>query len=131
MSNCPHHVLGAAFWLTVDGEQVCAECVVEELKELRARAAELEADRDELHTIKEEVVEYVHGGGDFNWIEAVIAIRHWQEEVERLGEVVDELAKALRSVHSWAMPGFPLSESIETLLQKHGLFKAAEAAKGD
>jgi hypothetical protein len=38
----------------------------------------------ELQTIKDETVEYIHDGGDFNWTMAIIDIRHWREEIERL-----------------------------------------------
>jgi len=38
----------------------------------------------ELDEIKREVVEYVHEGGEFNWIEAVITIRAWQEKSDIL-----------------------------------------------
>ena len=49
---------------------------------IEAACDEIERLRSDLHEIKSEVVEYIHDGGDFNWTEAVIAIRHWREVAE-------------------------------------------------
>ena len=67
---------------------------------------ESERLRAELNTFKSDVSEYVHDGDDFNWVEAVIAIRAWREQNTQLRIRVAELEAELDSATMLAnMPG--------------------------
>lgn len=51
---------------------------------LLARARDAERYERELASIKSDVVEHIHDGGEFNWVEAIIAVRAWREELAKL-----------------------------------------------
>jgi hypothetical protein len=49
---------------------------------LVAECERMESQQDELAAMKEEIVEYVLDGAEFNWPEAVVAIRDWRQRAE-------------------------------------------------
>ena len=64
------------------GESSLVEDIRQALACIAARNKHLRELRAELDEIKSDVVEYVMDGLDFNWVEAVISIRHWRDLTE-------------------------------------------------